>query len=64
MIENIIVALILIAILCVITGAIFRFVPGIPPLVVQIAWVVITVICLLILLNVFTGNSFGISIRH
>jgi hypothetical protein len=59
MINALLIALAYIAIICVIAAVIVRLVP-MPAPVGMIVWAVVTIICLLILLRVFTGSSLGV----
>lgn len=61
MITSLLVALIFIAIICVIASAFVRLVP-LPAPVPIVVWCIVAVICLLILLRVVTGGSFSISL--
>jgi hypothetical protein len=55
------VALIVIAIICVIASCFIKLVP-MPAPVPTVIWCIVAVICLLILLRVVTGGSLGISL--
>jgi hypothetical protein len=62
MITALIIALILIAIVCVIGQVFLQLVPA-PAPVKTIVWAVIAIVSLLILLSVFTGGIDGSSLR-
>ncbi len=59
MITSLLVALIVIAIICVVAGAIIRIVP-MPAPVGTIIWAVVAIVCLFVLLRAITGGSISL----
>lgn len=61
MITSLLVALIVIAIVCIIGWVIVSIIPG-PPQLKVIIWAVVAIICLIVLLGAVTGKGVGLTL--